>query len=139
MLHLHDLRGLYRQRARRCRRDHRLSEACEPAGEDAAAAAVQLREHVVEQHQGRRLEQCGLGEQEGENRQSLLALRAELAQVAVSGQQRDLVEMRARAGAAPLQVARETALELRGRRRLSFVGECEPGQPERLGVLGGCV
>ena len=53
-------------------------------GQDAAAARVELREHVVEQQQRGRGQQLGLGEQEREQREPLLALRAEAAQLAAA-------------------------------------------------------
>ena len=70
-----------------------------------------------------RCDQLGLGEEERENGEPLLALRAERAEVAVAGADRDLVEVGAGAGGAPLDVAGEALLEQRDRRRLRVVAE----------------
>ena len=82
-------------------------------GQHAAAARVELREHVVEQEQRRRREQLGLGEEEREHRQPLLALRAEAAQLAAGGSDREVVEVRAEPG----RPAREVGVEARLERR----------------------
>ena len=93
-----------------------------PIGADSltqrpAAALVELRERVVEEQQRRHAaalaDQLGLGEEEREDGEALLALRAERAEVAVAAADRDLVEVRADAGRAPLDVAGEPLLELR--------------------------
>ena len=66
------------------RRDHRLAAAAQQVGEQLAALGVELRHHVVEQHQRRPRpalgEQRALGEQQREERRPLLALRAVRAQ-----------------------------------------------------------
>ena len=76
-------RRLDRQRRALGRGDDRLAMPREPLGEHAAAALVELREHVVEQQERRRGpalgEQLRLGEEQREHREPLLALRAEAA------------------------------------------------------------
>ena len=65
----------------------------------AAAALVELGEGVVEKeerwHPAAGGDQLRLGEQEREHGEPLLALRAERAEIAVAGADRDLVEVRA--------------------------------------------
>ena len=82
----------------------------------AAAALVELRERVVEEQERRHAaalaDQLGLGEEQREHGEPLLALRAERAEVAVAAPDRDLVQVRAGAGRAPLEVAGEPLLEL---------------------------
>ena len=75
--HLHDLARLGGERRAVCRRDHGLAEPRDRCREDGAAARIELREHVVEQQQRGRGQEPRLGEQEREQRQPLLALRAE--------------------------------------------------------------
>ena len=83
----------------------------DPGGEDAPALRVELREHVVEQEQRRDAaavgDQLGLGEQEREHGEALLALRAEAAQLARAGRDHDVVEVRPEPGDAAFEVALE--------------------------------
>ena len=74
---------------------------------------VELGEHVVEEQERREAaavgDQLRLGEQECEHREPLLALGAEAAQLAAGGGEDDVVEMRADAGDAAVEVAVERA------------------------------
>ena len=75
------------------------SEPGDAVGEHAAAARVELGEHVVEQQQRRAASELRLGEQQREQREALLALRAEAPQVAARpAAMRDVVEVRAEPG-----------------------------------------
>ena len=78
---------------------------------------VELGEHVVEQEQRRDAaalgDQLRLGEQEREHGEPLLALRAEAPQLARAGGDDDVVEVRAEAGDAALEVAVEPRVERR--------------------------
>ena len=56
-------------------------------------------------------EHLGLGEEERQHRHALLALRAERPEVAVAGEDPDLVEVRAEPGRAALEVARQAVVE----------------------------
>ena len=64
-------------------------------------SGIELREDVVEQEQRRDArpvgDRLGLGEEQGEQGEPLLSLRAEAAQIAVAGGDHDVVEVRARA------------------------------------------
>src|SRR6202035_5821341 len=77
-----------------------------------------------------------LGEQERQNGQPLLALRAEAAEVAAVSGDEDVVEMRAGTRDAPPQIAVETRLEQLNGRRLAVVAQLRAGEPERGRVLG---
>ncbi len=72
--------------------------AADTCGEDPAAVGVELGEHVVEQEERRDPgavgDRLGLGEQQGEQSEPLFALGAEAAQIAVTGHEHDVVEMR---------------------------------------------
>ena len=75
-----------------------------------APLGIELREHVVEQkewrHPAPRGDRLGLGEEEREEREPLLSLRAEAPQVAVGGGEEDVVEVRPERRRAPLEIAR---------------------------------
>src|SRR6478672_1666618 len=64
MLHLHELRGIDRQRRRMRRGDHRLTHARDTLGQNAAPAEVELREHVVEQQKRWARQELRLGQQQ---------------------------------------------------------------------------
>ena len=107
--------------------DHRLPQSRDALGEHAAAAGVELREHVVEEEKRRRGQQLGLGQQQREHGEALLALRAELAQVAVAARDRTSCEMRAEPGRAALDDrASSRASSASTRRRLTVVAELPP-------------
>jgi len=74
MLHMYHLGGLERERRGLGRRHDRLGQAGDAPGEHAAAAGVELRQHVVEEQQRRRVKEFGLGEDERQHRQTLLSL-----------------------------------------------------------------
>ena len=137
---LEQLGGLERQRVGAGGGDDRLADAPDPLGEDPPARRVELGEHVVEQHERRRAaplrDHLRLGEQEREHREPLLALRAEAAQVALAGADGDVVEVRAGAGDAALEIALEPRLERLDRRRLAGVVERRIRQSELAGALG---
>ena len=104
--------------------------------EHAAALRIELGQDVVEE-QERRIgppcfDQLRLGEQEREDGGALLALGAERAQVAVSGGDRHVVQMRAEAGRPTVEVAIEPFLERSRGGRIALVGEPGAVQPERL-------
>ena len=84
-----ELRRLERQRLGARRGDDRLSDPADPLGKHQPAGRVELREHVVQEHERRRAPLLGdhlrLGEQEREHGQSLLPLRAEAPKLALSG------------------------------------------------------
>jgi len=109
------------------RGDDRLSHGPDSLTQRAAAALVELRERVVEEQQRRHAasvsDQLCLGEEKRQDGEALLALRAERPQVAVAALDADLVEVRADAGRAALDVAREPLLELRDRGRSRVVAE----------------
>ena len=89
------------------RRDHRLAARADELGEARAARRVELRHHVVEQHQRRALaldQRVALGEQERQQANALLALRAERAQRPVAVDQREVVAVRPVLGEAALEV-----------------------------------
>ena len=73
--------------------------------EYAAAVGVELGEYVVEQQQRPRREQLRLREQQREHGQALLALGAELPQVARPARHLHVVEMRAGTGRSSLDIA----------------------------------
>ena len=99
------------------RGDQRLASGAKQLGQELAAIRVELRHHVVQQHQGRPAaalgEQGALGEQQGEQGDALLALGAVGAQSRPVEQQLQLVPVRAVDGEAALDVARPALLELR--------------------------
>ena len=134
-LHLHDLRRLDRQRGRVRRRDHCLPHARNPLRQHLAAARVELREDVVEEEEWCGLEQLRLREEEREDGEALLALRAELAKVAVGACDRNVVEVRADPGCSPLDVTSEPSLELGRGRWVGRVPEPCVGQPQLIRAL----
>ena len=70
--------GSRRKRRAMRRRDHRLAEGRRPrAARTAAAPGVELGEDVVEEQQRRRGQELRLGQEQGEQGEPLLALRAE--------------------------------------------------------------
>ena len=101
MLHMYHLGGLERERGRLRGRHDRLPRRRDPRAQRAAAARVELRQHVVEQEQRAHGQQLGLGQDQGEHREPLLALRAEPAQIAVAARHQDVVEVRARGRSSP--------------------------------------
>ena len=135
VLHVDDLRRLEGQRRGLGRGHHGLPGRGDPRAEGAAAARVELREHVVEQEQRADGQQLRLGEEQREHREALLALRAELAQVAVAARDEDVVEMRAETGRAAFEVGLQASLELLDGRRLGVVAELRDRQPELVGTL----
>jgi len=108
-------------------RDQRLPRRSQAIGQDAPPVRIELRENVVQEQQRPRasalLQKLGLAEQESENREALLALRAERAQVALAREDPDVVEVRAQARRPALEVARGAGLQLVHRRRFGLVGE----------------
>jgi hypothetical protein len=103
--------------------DHRLPHARNARRQHLAPSRVELGQDVVEEEQRRRRQQLCLGQEERQHGESLLALRAELAQVAVTARDRHVVEVRAGAGRPALQVARESRVEVCDGGRLRVVGE----------------
>ena len=112
-----------------------------------AAVGVELAHDVVEQHErhrvARRRERLALGEQQRQQRQPLLALRAVRAQLAPVAQQRDVVAVRAVAGEAALEVGVDALGELGGElvgvggARARPVAQLGPvAEPERGGDRG---
>jgi hypothetical protein len=73
-----------------------------PTGKDRAALWIELGEDVVEQQQRAGFaplrQEIGLCEQKRENRETLLTLRAEAAQVTSAGGDSNIVEMRSESG-----------------------------------------
>ena len=116
----------------------------EAVAEDAAAVGVELRQGVVEQEERRhadlRGEQLGLGEEERQDGHPLLALRPVGPQIAVAGEDPDLVEVRAEPGGAALEVARRGARRARpgtaGRRRRPSDADSSPSSPARSAKAG---
>jgi hypothetical protein len=74
MRHLYNLSRLDRQRGALRRCDHHLLHSRDPFSKDAAAANVELGEHIVEQQQRLWSDQLGLGEKKREQCQPLLPL-----------------------------------------------------------------
>src|SRR5262249_9069712 len=95
-------------------------------------------EHVVQQEERGRppavREQLSLREQEREDRQPLLALRAEAPQVASAGRDQDVVEVRPDPGDAAVEVTVEARLESGERPPPAAAA---PGSPARRGMAGG--
>src|SRR5436853_298649 len=83
--------------------------------EISAARGIELREDVVEEEKRRDTaalgDQFALGEEEREDREPLLALRAEAPQVTRLGADHDVVEVRAGTGDAAVEIAVEALLE----------------------------
>ena len=111
-----------------------MIDALAARGELAASSSrrsrVELAHHVVEQHQRRRVARSpasavALGQQQREQRQTLLALGAVGAQLAPVAGERELVAVRAVAGEAALEVAR------RGARRSSAASSSASAACER--------
>ena len=119
--------------------DQRLPGAGDARGEDAAAGRIELREHVVEQQQRRHAcalrDQLRLREEQREHREPLLALRAEAAQLARAGDDDHVVEVRAERRRAAVEVAVESLLELRRRRRFALVAKLGRVETELAGAL----
>jgi hypothetical protein len=134
--HLHHLSRIDGERRRLGRSDHGLPHARHALGEDPAATRVELREDVVEEHERRRRQQVGLGKQEREDGEPLLALRAELTQVALAARDRHVVEVRPDSGRAAIDVPVEPCLERLHGRRLRVVAEVRVRQAELSGALG---
>ena len=111
----------------------------EPVGQDAPPLGIELGEHVVEQQQRPRpapfLEQLRLAEQERQHRQALLALRTERPQIALAGKDADVVQMRAEAGRAALEVAIGAGCEVVGGGRCPLVCQLSIAEPELFGAL----
>ena len=88
--------------------------------EHSPARRVELGEDVVEQQKRRHGaalgEESGLGEEQRQERQALLALRAEAAQVARAGEQAHVVQVRARTRRSALDVPLEPRLRAPRRR-----------------------
>ena len=115
--------------------------------EQRPALGIQLAHDVVEQHErdrsARRRERLALGEQQRQQREPLLALRAVRAQLAAAAQQAEVVAVRPVAGEAALEVRRRVLGELGGEARC--VGRTRPrlvaqlatlAEPQRLGDRG---
>src|SRR5581483_2451973 len=132
--HLHDLRRLGRQRRRLRRGHHGLLHVRNPRRQHAAAAGVELREDVVEQEQRARRGELRLREQQREQHEPLLALRAEAAQVAAAGRDAYVVEVRPEPGRPPRDVRLEAGEQRFGRGRLPFVRECPALETELAGA-----
>ena len=114
-LHLHELGRLDGKRGGVRRSDHRLARCRDTLRQHLPPARVELGEDVVEQEQERRRrQQLGLREEEREHGQALLALRAELAQVAVAARDENIVEVRAESGRAALDVPGQPCFERAG-------------------------
>src|SRR5438552_3171724 len=128
--HLHDLRRLDRQCRGLRRRDERLLHAGDPGSEDAAATNVELRQDVVEEQQRTAGDELGLGEEQGEQREPLLPLRAEAAQVTSGGRDPDVCEMRTE----PRRAAHDVGVEAGGQRLdgrcVALVGQRRPDKAE---------
>ena len=77
-----------------------------------------------------RPQRIGLGEDEREDRDALLALRAERAQVAAPRLDTEIVKVGPRAGEPALEIVLETSVQLRDSRRLAFVRERRRSQAE---------
>src|SRR5437870_2726914 len=75
-------------------------------------------------------DQFGLGQEKREHGETLLALRAERAQVPLPGDDPDLVQMRPGSGPAAFEVATVAFLERRDCRRLGFVHERASGKSQ---------
>ena len=122
------------------RRDDALPGARQHLREQRAALGVELAHDVVEQHQRhgapRRRQRLALGQQQRQQRQALLALRAVGAQLAPAAQQREVVAVRAVAGEAALEVRRRVLGELGGelgRVRRPASAACSAAAPRRRG------
>src|SRR6185295_15632437 len=131
---LEQLIGVKRKCGRRSGRDQRLPALGEDACKRPATFGIELREHVVEEQQRRDAapfdEDGCLREEQREHREPLLALRAVAPQVAVAGEDRHVVEMRAEARRAALEVPREARLELLARHRPALVAQPAGLEPE---------
>ena len=107
--------------------------------EGRAPALVELGEDVIEQEQRRRGAPFGqerrLGEDQREDREALLSLRAEAAQVAVVRADLDVVQVRAETRRSAIEIVVEPRLERIGRRRLGFVAELTAREPELVRTL----
>ena len=100
-LHLHDLRRLDRQRGRVRRRDHRLSLPARRSASTRRRPGSSSESTSSSSSSGGAVEQLRLREQQREHGQPLLALRAELAQVAVAARDQHVVEVRAERRSSP--------------------------------------
>ena len=109
------------QRAGVRRGDHRLAHRRDARGEHAGAGrgrAPRARRRAGAA--AAQVEQLRLGEEQREHGEPLLALRAELAQVAAAARDQHVVEVRARGPSTPRSRSRgEPRLERRDRRRLA--------------------
>ena len=108
--------------------------------EDRGGGRVELREGVVEQEERRHAawsgEHLGLGEEERQHGDALLALRAERAEVAVAGEDRISSRCGPEPGRAALEVARQPLVERRDGRRLRVVAERRALEAELARALG---
>ncbi len=77
-----------------------------------------------------------LREQKREDREPLLALGSELAQLACAGRDDDVVEMRTETGDAAVEITLEARLELLHGRRLADVAQLAVVEAERSRVNG---
>ena len=102
---------LRRQRSRRRRRDHRLAAFRDDLAQRLSPLGVELREHVVEEDERPDAasldERVGLRQDESEDGDPLLPLRAVATKLAAACEERDLVEVRPEPGDAPLEVLLE--------------------------------
>ena len=116
------------------RGDERLPRAPHALGKDPAAAGIELREHVVEQEKRRNTgavdDGLRLGEEKRKQREPLLSLRAEAAQVAAAGNEHDVVEVRPERRRAAIEITVESGCESSQRRRLPFVAERRIIEPQ---------
>ena len=120
------------------RRDHRLpGDGAQQFDERVAARAVELAHHVVEQHQRRRAatvrDRLALGEQQREQAEPLLTLRAVDPQLAALPDSHELVAVRAVPGEATLDVARRALGELRRQLRRRPSPGARPVRDRHLG------
>src|ERR671937_623631 len=80
-------------------------------------------------------DQLGLGEKESEHAQPLLALRPKGAQIAVTGKQLDVVEVRAGSSGPAREVTLEPSLQILRARRLRLVARACTWEPELVRPL----
>src|SRR5439155_18718299 len=133
------LARLDRQRGGSCRGDERLAAFTDSRRENSPPLRIELRENVIEKKEWRRAgpvdDQLRLREQQPQDGQPLIALRAERRQIASVRDDADLVQVGAGTGPASLEVARVPRLERLHRRRIDVVYERRSGEPELAGPL----
>ena len=111
-----------------------VTTVCAPreiiVGERCSALSVELREHVVEEHERRHptplSQRPSLGHDEREHGDALFTLRAEHAEVPPARLDPQVVQVRACAGHATVEVGVEARVEIGDGRRLAFVHQRMP-------------